>query len=125
MGCRYTMNEWGAYYTEGRFPGLIVIVLLRFYYGGGAASIFASAAVRSGSLSRISCFSAGPAVDHALISALVRLQPMHQPNLSSMRQMDLQGESKMRGLGAGNSHPFEEASPPHIGRWRAGKKGVS
>jgi hypothetical protein len=71
------------------------------------------------------CFSASDAVDQALISALVRLQPMHQPKRSSMRQTDLQGESKMRGFGAGNSHPFEALVPPHIGRWRLREKGVS
>jgi hypothetical protein len=88
-------------------------------------SISDSAIVRPGNLSKISCFSMGLAVDHALISALVRLQPMHQPKRSSMRQMDLQGESKMRGFGAGNSHPFEEVCPLHIGRWRLWEKGVS
>jgi len=73
----------------------------------------------------MSRFSDELAVDHALISARVRLQPMHQPTRSSMRQTDLQGESKMRRSGAGKAYPFEAVAPPHIGRWRAGKKGIS
>ena len=84
-----------------------------------------SRAVLSGNLAMMSRFSASEAVDHALISALVRLQPMHHAKRSSIRQTDLQGESKMRGFGAGKAYPFEAAVPPHIGRWRLWEKGVS
>lgn len=73
----------------------------------------------------MSRFSDSLAVDQALISARVRLQPMHQPKRSSMRQMDLQGESKTRSGGAGKSYPFEALAPPHIGRWRLWEKGLS